>query len=146
MTDLRIFGALTLSIDEKPGLDRHKWRSQRPAGRNQIVPEISMPRFVVSMFTGSMPSPTVPDGKQARCSRQKINPISCQISFANTLVGYFFNPCEVCADCAGYHCLIRRGGLCASYGSVEIGCCSILLITTFFGEVKSTMSPRLTMP
>jgi hypothetical protein len=48
-------------------------------------------RLVVSMFTGSIPSPVVPGGKQGIHSLQKTNSISCQISLANTLGGYFFN-------------------------------------------------------
>jgi hypothetical protein len=59
---------VTLSTDEKLGRDRHRCRSQVPDGRNQIVPEISTPRFELMSTTGVMPSEVRPAGMQGIAS------------------------------------------------------------------------------
>src|SRR5512146_2140736 len=91
MLEVLSFATLTPSTDEKLGRERHRWRAQLPEGRNDIVPVISTPLFVVSMVTGSMPSGVTPEGKQGTRSLQKIKLISRQTSVVNAVVGYFFN-------------------------------------------------------
>ena len=84
------FVTLTLCTDEKLGRERHRLREQLPEGRNDIVPMISTPLFVVSMAIGSIPSGVMPEGKQGTRSLQKMKLISRQTSVANAVVGYFF--------------------------------------------------------
>src|SRR5580765_2520446 len=90
IVDVLSFATLTLSTDEKLGRERHKSRAKLPEGSNDIVPIISMPLFVVSMVTGSMPSGVSPAGKQETRSLQKMKSSSRQTSEANAVVGYFF--------------------------------------------------------
>lgn len=82
---------VTLSTDEKLGRDRHRCRSQVPDGRNQIVPEISTPRFELMSTTGVMPSEVRPAGMQGIASLQKMKSTSRQTSGLRAVVGYDFN-------------------------------------------------------
>jgi hypothetical protein len=81
---------LTLSRVEKPGLDKQRYRAQLPVGRNDMAPEISTPRLVVSTLTGSIPSGVVPGGKQGIRSRWKIKSISFQMGSVNIFFVCFF--------------------------------------------------------
>lgn len=72
MVDALSFATLTLSTDEKPGRERHNRSGQLFDSRNNIIPAISTPLFVVSMATGSIPSGVTSEGRHGMRSRQKM--------------------------------------------------------------------------